>query len=360
MTSRPLHLGAEWIRAVGQEADVVMSSRVRLARNMSDLPFPNSATPAQKREVMGLLQQAMTDGSIEPSFSEPNPEARLLWIDLTQISPTERAMLYERHLISKQHAKGDEPRAALISAPDEWLSVMINEEDHLRMQVMRSGLALSEAFEKINTVDDAVEARVAYAFSPKFGHLTACPTNVGTGIRVSVMLHLPALRLVGEMDKVRRAAKAMNLAVRGFYGEGSEAAGDIYQISNQTTLGRSETDILHDFERQIVPQVIDYERAAREALLRKRRVMFEDKAHRALGLLRSARLLATEEALHALSLVRLGLHTRVLTGVDANVVNQLVLLVQPAHLQRSVARDLDQGERREARAMMCRERLTGG
>lgn len=359
MNTGPLHLGAEWIRAVGQEADVVMSSRVRLARNLADLPFPNSASAEQKRETMRLLRQATTDESVDPSFGEPAPDARLLWVDLTQVSPTERAMLYERHLISKQHAKGDEPRAVLISAPDEWLSVMINEEDHLRMQVMRSGLALSEAFERINRVDDAIEARVPYAFNPRFGYLTACPTNVGTGIRVSVMLHLPALRLVGEMDKVRRAAKSMNLAVRGFYGEGSEAAGDIYQISNQTTVGRPERDILQDFERQIVPQVIEYERTAREALLRKRRVMFEDKAHRALALLRSARLLATEEALHALSLVRLGLHTRVLSGVDAEAVTHLVLLLQPAHLQRAVGRDMDQGERREARAKLCRERLAG-
>lgn len=360
MKTGPLHLGAEWIRAVGHDADVVMSSRVRLARNLADIPFPNSASAEQKREAMRVLQQATGCGDIDPSFGEPGEGARLLWIDLTQITPTERAMLYERHLISKQHAKGDEPRAALVSAPDEWLSIMVNEEDHLRMQVMRSGLALSEAFERINRVDDAIESHVSYAFHSKFGYLTACATNVGTGIRVSVMLHLPALRLTGEMDKVRRAAKSMNLAVRGFYGEGSEAAGDIYQISNQTTLGRSERDILHDFERQIVPQVIDYERAARDALLRKRRMMFEDKAHRALGLLRSARLLATEESLHALSLIRLGLHTRVLSGVDAGAVNHLFLLVQPAHLQRSVGRDMDQGERREARAALCRERLAGG
>ncbi len=359
MSGTPLHLGAEWLRAVGQESDVVMSSRVRLARNLSDIAFPNSASAEQKREALGLLKRATTEGGIEASFGESKDEARLLWIDLTQISPTERAMLYERHLISKQHAKGDEPRAVLVSAPDEWLSVMVNEEDHLRMQVMRSGLALSEAFERINRVDDTIEGRVSYAFSARFGYLTACPTNVGTGIRVSVMLHLPALRLAGEMDKVRRAAKAMNLAVRGFYGEGSEAAGDIYQISNQTTLGRTERDILHDFERQIVPQVIDYERAARESLLRKRRVMFEDKAQRALAMLRSARLMSSEEALQALSLVRLGLHTRVLTGVEANAVHQLVLLVQPAHLQRAMGRDMDQGERREARATLCRERLGG-
>lgn len=359
MSASPLHLGAEWLRAAGQEADVVMSSRVRLARNLADVPFPNSASGEQKREAMRQLREAAMGGGIEPSFSEKKDDARLLWIDLTQISPTERAMLYERHLISKQHAKGDEPRAALISAPDEWLSVMINEEDHLRMQVMRSGLALSEAFERINRVDDSIENSVTYAFSERFGYLTACPTNVGTGIRVSVMLHLPALRLAGEMDKVRRAAKAMNLAVRGFYGEGSEAAGDIYQISNQTTLGRSEEEILQDFEGQIVPQVIDYERAAREALLRKRRVLFEDKAHRALAMLRSARLLASEEALQALSLVSLGLHTGVLKGVERSAVRQLVLLVQPAHLQRAMGREMDQATRREARATLCRERLVG-
>ncbi len=217
-----------------------------------------------------------------------------------------------------------------ISLPDEHVSVMVNEEDQLRLQCLRPGLQIAESFAQINAIDDQLggvggaggaggtqdpteptdPALLQYAFSPRFGFLTACPTNVGTGMRVSVMLHLPALRLTGEMEKVRRATKDMNLAVRGYYGEGSEATGELYQISNQTTLGKAESVILHDLEHEILPQVIDYERKARQLLMEKRRRILEDTVFRALGLLRHARLLTPEESLTMLSNVRLG----VLTG----------------------------------------------
>jgi protein arginine kinase len=313
----------------------------------------------------------------------------MIWVDVHHAPSLDRTLMVERHLISKEHARGltpgckgdktetiepDSPnaealqrisaRGVAISLPDESVSVMINEEDHLRLQVLLSGLELTAAFDRINRVDDLIEGPcprsrqvLGYAFSERFGYLTACPTNVGTGIRVSVMLHLPALKMTGEMDKVRRATRDMSLAVRGYYGEGSEAAGEFYQISNQTTLGKSERVILDEFEQQIIPQVIAYERAARKMLLEKRRRLLEDRVFRALGTLRSARLLTPEEAVSLLSEVRLGAVTGLIREVTEQDVNQLILLTQPAHLQRVLGREMDQGERREARADLVRQRL---
>jgi len=370
--------GAEWLSGRGGESDVVISSRVRLARNLAGLPFVCRASRVQRQAVLDLSRQRLTTTGIAH---------RVLWVDLHRAGPLERTLMVERHLISKEHARGGpapsgaaaqaapaqagaeasaEPRGVAISLPDESLSVMVNEEDHLRLQVVRPGLELSQAFAEVNRVDDLLEGTapgshggkpLEFAFSPRFGYLTACPTNVGTGIRVSVMLHLPALKLVGEMDKVRRATRDMGLAVRGYYGEGSEAAGEFYQISNQTTLGKPETVILQEFEREIIPQVIQYERASRRILLEKRRRMLEDKVYRSLGLLRAARLLTPEEAIVLLSDVRLGVLCGLVADIELQTVNQLILLTQPAHLQRVVGQDLDQGERREARADFVRKAL---
>jgi protein arginine kinase len=234
---------------------------------------------------------------------------------------------------------------------------MVNEEDHLRLQVIHSGLELGKTLAEAGELDDRLEAGLDFAFSPRFGYLTACPTNVGTGIRLSVMLHLPGLRLTGNIDKVKRAASDMSLAVRGFYGEGSEAAGDLYQISNQTTLGKTERVLLHELEQEIIPKVIEYERAARKSLMTKRRADLEDQVHRAVGLLTSARLMSTEEAMQLLSLARLGIVCGLLDRPSQRVINQLLLLSQPAHLQRALNQDLDQERRRAARAQLLRTRL---
>lgn len=376
--------GAEWLSGRGAESDVVISSRVRLARNLAGFPFVCRANRLQRQAVLDLTRQRLTTTGIAE---------RVLWVDVHRAGPLERTLMVERHLISKEHARGasggtgssgpahagqavhagtpageaaSEPRGVAISLPDESLSVMVNEEDHLRLQVVRPGLELSRAFAEVNRVDDLLEGESAsgrggkpleFAFSPRFGYLTACPTNVGTGIRVSVMLHLPALKLVGEMDKVRRATRDMGLAVRGYYGEGSEAAGEFYQISNQTTLGKPEAVILHEFEREIIPQVIQYERASRRLLLEKRRRMLEDKVYRSLGLLRGARLLTPEEAIVLLSDVRLGVLAGLVNDVELATVNQLILLTQPAHLQRVIGHDMDQGERRESRADFVRRAM---
>jgi protein arginine kinase len=351
----------EWLRAEGDCADVVMSSRVRLARNLAGHPF---CTRASRRDRL-LTLYACRDCVLRAGLAE-----RFVWCDVHDASPLERMMLVERHLISKQlskgrtlmHGGGEDARGVAIALPDERLSIMVNEEDHLRLQVIRSGLALGAAWRQIDEVDDRIEAGVDYAFSPRFGYLTACPTNVGTGLRMSVMLHLPGLRLMRELEKVKRAAADMGLAVRGFYGEGSDAVGDFFQLSNQTTLGRSEAQILADMEQKVVPPIVEYERRSRRDLLQSRRLGLEDQVMRAWGMLCNARLLATEEAMQALSLVRLGvllsiIQDRTSRAIDVRLVNQLTLLVQPAHLQRAVGRELDQEQRKVARATFIRTRL---
>src|SRR5205807_4535854 len=242
---------------------------------------------------------------------------------------------------------------------NETLSIMVNEEDHLRVQVLRSGLQLEEAWDQINGIDDKIESKLDFTFSTRWGYLTACPTNVGTGIRVSVMLHLPALKLTGEIEKVFRAAKDMRLAVRGLYGEGTEATGDFYQISNQTTLGKTEDEIISDFKHLVIPKIIEYEQHARRTLRDDRTVQLDDKVGRALGVLRSARLIASEETLLLLSHLRMGIHLGRVKDIDLRTINELFLLTQPAHLQKLQGRKLEGDVRRAARADFIRQRLGG-
>jgi protein arginine kinase len=357
-----MDMGATWLRGDGESHDVVMSSRVRLARNLAGRPFATKASRRDRVETMQVCRDCVMNAGLAE---------KIIWVDIHGSPALERQLLVERHLISKNHGKGrganpnEDPRGVAISVPDERLAIMVNEEDHLRLQAIRSGLALSDAWSDVDSADDKIESRLTYAFSSKFGYLTACPTNVGTGLRMSVMLHLPGLRLTGEIEKVKRAATDMALAVRGFYGEGSEPVGDLFQISNQATLGKSEAQVLHELERQIVPRVVEYERLSRRELLAKRRVGLEDQVWRSWGMLSSARLLTTEEAMGALSLLRLGASMGLLRGAGPGgegptmrVVNQLMLLVQPAHLQRAVGRELDQEQRRAARATLVRTKLT--
>lgn len=329
-------------------SDVVMSCRVRLARNVAGFPFVNKASQPQCHELLNLVRPVLLSSDIAPG---------MIWVDLNQAPMRDRRLLFERHLISKHLAEADHRRAVAISG-DETLSIMINEEDHLRMQILAPGLQFAAVFERLNAVDDAVENRLDYAFSPRWGYLTACPTNVGTGIRFSVMMHLPALKMTNEIDRVRRAAKDLHLAVRGYYGEGSESAGDFYQISNQVTLGRNEEEILQEFEQLIVPRVIEYELEARRLLLEQNVTLLDDRVHRALGTLRSARLLGTEEAMKLLSRVRLGIHMNRITGVSIAAVNELFLQIQPAHLKLHRNAEIDADELRAARAELVRQRLS--
>ncbi len=367
--SRP-DQGVEWLRGEGEASDVVLSSRVRLARNIAGFPFMTRASRADRQQILELAKRRI----VGPLAQQLGPElgSQIMWVDLHEASRLERTLLTERHLISKQHARGkladgsggaDEPRGVAVGLPGERLAIMVNEEDHLRIQLIRAGLALSDCVAEIDVVDDRLEQGLDFAFSPRFGYLTACPTNVGTGIRLSVMLHLPALKLTGDLEKVKRAADDMSLAVRGFYGEGSDAAGDLYQLSNQTTLGKSEQVLLHEMESEIIPRVVDYERHARSEILEKRRVATEDQVHRALGVLRHARMITAEESMELLSQVRLGIALGFFDGpegrpqLEPRTVNKLLLLIQPAHLQKHIGRELNQQERRAERARLLREML---
>lgn len=343
------HAG-EWLRGSGPHNDIVLSSRVRLARNLAGFPFVSRCNRRQRFEALARCRDCIMAGILGED---------VLWVDLPEMSELDRQLLVERHLISRQHAAGgaDQPRSVAIGR-GETFALMINEEDHLRIQVLRSGMQLTQAFEHINQIDDALESALDFAFSARWGYLTACPTNVGTGIRVSVMLHLPALKLTGEIEKVRRAARDMHLAVRGLFGEGSEAMGDLYQVSNQTTLGRSEREFLADFEHTIVPQIISYEQQARQALARQRPAQLDDKIYRAWGVLTHARHISSEEVLQQLSLLRLGVHLGRLNLVDISTLNELFLLTQPAHLQRLASAEMDTNTRREERAKLVRMRLS--
>jgi protein arginine kinase len=343
MQSRDDH---PWADRATPHHEVVMSCRVRMARNLAGFPFVSCATDRQCEEVLRMTRGVLVNEQIWPGMR---------WVTLGDASRLERSLLVERHLISKNHAETRVRRAVAISQ-DERLSVMVNEEDHLRMQILAGGLDLEAAYRRLDQVDDFIEARLDYSFNPRWGYLTACPTNVGTGVRFSVMLHLPALRITREIERVRRAAKDLHLAVRGYYGEGSESAGDFYQVSNQVTLGRTEEDLLAELRQDVLPRILDYELEARCILMERHRTALDDRVHRALALLQSARLLDTDEAMKLLSRVRLGACLGRL-DVPVATVNQLFLRVQPAHVQMDAGHNLGGDDLKEATAALIRREL---
>lgn len=337
----------EWLRGIGPESDIVVSSRVRLARNLADMPFGNRANADQKTETEARVRNAVATASL--------PYA-LEFVDVAKLTPIDRQFLVERQLMSRELASVlDGPRGVAFNET-ESVSVMVNEEDHLRLQVMRSGLALDEAWTEIDRLDDALEANLAFAFHDQFGYLTACPTNVGTGMRASVMLHLPALSLTKEIEKLFRSLQKINLVVRGLYGEGSRASGDLYQISNQVTLGKSESRVLQEI-REVIAQIIQYERRARQLLLKERRQAEQDRVARAIGTLGSATMITSEETMELLSTVRLGIQLHLLDDLPPTTVNQLFIHTQAAHLQKLMGTPLDGEERNAARAKYLRNRL---
>ena len=336
-----------WLEGTGPESDVVISSRVRLARNVARHLFYSRADNAARQEVLDLVRE-----KVMAIDSKEN----LWFVGLGDTSDLERHLLTERQLISKQLADGEGPRG-LILTHDESLALMINEEDHVRFQVLASGLELQGTYERISKVDDALSCETYYAFSEEYGYLTACPTNVGTGIRVSVMLHLPGLKMTGQIEKVLRASKDVHVAVRGLYGEGTEPAGDFYQLSNQVTLGQCEKEIIDELASEVVAPVVEYERMARLTLVREKPALLDDRIFRALGVLRNARMVSSDETMYMLSYVRLGIHLERIAGITVGTVNELFLLTQPAHLQHYFGENLDAAGRDDARAKLVRERL---
>lgn len=337
----------EWLRGTGPESDIVMCSRIRLARNLATYPFINRASRAEKAEI---------EREVKAAFAESG--FGLDYFDVHALNPLDRQFLVERQLISRELMSAEGPRGVAVG-PAENIAVMTNEEDHLRIQVMHSGLSLHDVWEQINKLDDALEEMLDYAFSSQLGYLTACPTNVGTGIRVGVMLHLPALVQTKDIDKVFRALHKINLAVRGLYGEGTQAFGDFYQISNQQTLGKSEQELIRTLN-DVVPQIIEYERRARKDLIEKRRQHLHDQVSRAYGVLKTAHTISSEETMHLLSSVRMGINLGLIDDLEIPVVNELFIHTQPAHLQKIQGRHLEVDDRNIARASYLRSRLGNG
>ncbi|MCR9292362.1 MAG: protein arginine kinase, partial [bacterium] len=277
----------EWLRGSGPESDIVISSRIRLARNLAEYPFVRRASDDEKSQIAKLVHS-----KIESLDSWD----RMLYFDVEQLDDIDRQFLVERQLMSREMAESEGDRSVAIDV-DERYSIMVNEEDHLRLQVMCSGLDLQSAWNRMDQLDDELETRLNYAFHESLGYLTACPTNVGTGLRVSVMLHLPALVITREIEKVFRSLQKINVAVRGLYGEGSQFMGDFYQVSNQITLGRTEQELVQTVS-EVVPRIVEYERKAREFLVNESEQDLHDDVSRAYGILCTAKKISSEETLH--------------------------------------------------------------
>jgi len=336
----------EWLAGTGPEADIVISTRVRLARNLAGSSFVPNADAGERHAIAATVSAAIGAAGL----------ADVEYLPLENATRLDRLFLLERHLISKELATGEGDRGVAFNR-GEARAIMVNEEDHIRIQALRSGFQPEEAWRDVDEVDSRLERSVGYAFSPEFGYLTACPTNVGTGMRASVMLHLPALVALKQIEKVFQSVSKMRLAVRGLYGEGTQAHGDFYQISNQHTLGRSEQDILGDVSR-VVPPIVRYERRARELWAEQDRASLEDRCWRAYGMLSHARRINSEETMDLLSAVRMGVNLRLIPDLPLRAVNDLFIMCQPAHLQKREGQELPDDVRDVARAAFIRDRLS--
>ena len=279
------------------------------------------------------------------------------YVNLNQATAIDKLFLVERHLISKEHAEGEGERGVAFGK-SETVSLMINEEDHLRIQVIRSGFELKKTWDTIDEIDNILGESLNFAFSSRFGYLTACPTNVGTGMRVSVMLHLPALGMTKHIEKVFNAVGKLGLVVRGLYGEGTKVSGDLYQISNQFALGKSEKEILSIIE-SVIPRITSYERMARKALVMESKDQLEDRIWRSYGMLKAARMITSEEILQLLSQVRMGVNIGLIDDIEMQTLNELFVLTLPAHLQKLEGCELDSAQRNVIRASYVRKRLDG-
>jgi protein arginine kinase len=340
--SRP----ADAVRRTGPMDHIVFSSRVRLARNVQGFAFPERAKKPERVRCLDLVRSAVEAlPMMQEGFSSP----------MDALSASDKQLLVERHLISREHAAKSGGSGLVLDRP-ESLSVMINEEDHLRMQALRPGLQLHEAWRLVDELDTALESKLPFAYSQDLGYLTACPSNVGTGIRVSAMLHLPGLVLAELVNPIIQSVSKLGLAVRGLYGEGTEALGNIFQVSNQMTLGESEVEIVERLSK-VVNQMIEHERNARQKLLEERPKVLFNHIGRAFGILSNAHSISSKEAMNLLSLVRLAHDLSMFPGVPRAALDELILITQPAHLQRSHTGKLGADERDILRADLLREQL---
>ncbi|NTV28716.1 MAG: protein arginine kinase [Candidatus Omnitrophica bacterium] len=342
------HQTGEWLRGTGPFAHIVLSSRIRLARNFANGPFTNRSQKKDLEEVLSAVDIAIQGIDFFKAAT---------FFRLNELDNIDRQFLVERHLMSHDHAASPQGKGLIVS-PEEVLSVMVNEEDHLRIQVMQSGFNLDGTWEIINSIDNSLSEKLPFAFLPEWGFLTACPTNTGTAMRGSVMLHLPALVMTRQINKVLMAISKLSFASRGFYGEGTQAVGNFYQISNQVSLGHSELDIIQNING-LIRQIVEQEEQARQALLVQNRPVLEDKICRAWGTLRNARIISSQETIELLSMVRLGVDVGIIRELAPKTMNELFIMIQPAHLQKIEGKKLNTLERDTKRAQVIREKLNG-
>jgi len=333
---------SHWISGEGPDNEIVLSSRVRLARNLENFVYQNKADNEVRKKISEYVKKTVS-----------SLDLGLHYIQMTELPVLERELLVEKHLISPVHAKDGTGKDVYID-DKETVSIMVNEEDHIRLQVLKPGMQLADALEIANKIDDKLEQKMNFAFSDRWGYLSACPTNAGTGLRASVMVHLPALNFTNSIAKMLSAVSRLGLAIRGLYGEGSESIGNIYQISNQVTLGHTENDIIENIS-SVTSQIINQEKRAREGLMHDIKV--KDGIKRSYGILGYAYQISSEEAMKLLSNVRLGIDMGIINDVDPRVLSELMIMIRPAHIQKIHGRELDVVERDVKRAELVQNRL---
>lgn len=338
---------SEWLKGTGPNSDTVISSRIRLARNLKSFPFPHWANKKQSKDTLDVLEQAI---------ARIDYLKKITVFKLADLDSVDKQFLVERHLMSYEHAHKTDSKAVIVD-DEEIISLMVNEEDHIRLQVMQSGFNLFEAWNIINKIDDCLAKELPFAFLPDYGYLTACPTNTGTGLRGSVMLHLPALVMIGQIKQVLNAIAKLSFTTRGLYGEGTEATGNFFQISNQVSLGHSENEIIENING-LIRQIIEQENQARENMLSRNRSILEDKISRSFGILKNAHIITSQETTELLSMLRLGCDLDIIKDIDRRRVNELFIITQPAHLQKIENKKLSPQERDAKRAELIRTKLS--
>jgi protein arginine kinase len=343
-----------WLSGKGPESGIVFSSRIRLARNIEGFPFPSRASQAQRKEVLN---------KVKAIYAEVDKLKGSFFIDISELNKLDSQLLLERHLISQEHMDSQAGRGLIVSQ-DEKISIMINEEDHLRMQVLSPGFGLKDCWRLLDEIDNDLSKKLPFSFLPDLGYLAACPTNLGTAIRASCMLHLPALILTKRINKILELLARISFTTRGLFGEGTQALGDFFQISNQVSLGLSEEELIDNLIG-VVKQVKDQEIDSRQILIKKHKLSIEDSVWRALGILKNSRLINSKEALAHLSILSLGLDLGIIKNSDLGVgkglresINNLFIIIQPAHLQKIEGKPLNERERDYIRSDILRKRLT--
>jgi protein arginine kinase len=341
-----LNRTSEWLKGTGPNPDIVISSRIRLARNLDKVSFPHWADKKQLEEALAAVEKAKDSCDACKAATV---------FRIADLSTIDKQFLIERHLVSHEQAQRTNSKAVIIDE-DEVVSIMINEEDHVRIQLMQSGFNLFEAWNIASKIDDELARQLPFAFLPDWGYLTACPTNTGTGMRGSVMLHLPALVMTRQVDRVLAAISKLSFTTRGLYGEGTQATGNLFQISNQVSLGHSEEEIIENING-LIRQIIEQENQAREAMLARNRAVLDDRIHRSLGILKSAYIITSQETTELLSMVRLGCDLGMVKDIDRRTLNELFIVTQPAHLQKTENKKLSSQERDVKRADLIRQKL---